>query len=91
MAKAVSVKLEDADRERLSQLAAKTRRTPHYLMREAVLSFLDREEKRIAFREEAEAAWADYKETGLHLTLDDMEAWSKASPAAPLRPWRKSS
>lgn len=89
MAKAVSLKLEDADRERLTQLAAKTRRTPHYLMREAVLSFLDREEKRIAFREEAEAAWTDYKETGFHLTLDDMESWAKAKSPAPLRQWRK--
>lgn len=91
MAKAVSLKLDDAERARLAELAAKTQRSPHYLMREAVLSFLDREEKRIAFREEAEAAWTDYKETGLHLTLDDMEVWSKTSPAAQLRPWRKSS
>ncbi len=88
MAKAVSLKLEDEDRDRLAQLAAKTKRSPHYLMREAVLGFIDREEKRLAFVEEAEEAWTGYLETGQHLTLDDMEAWSKR-PSAALPKWRR--
>lgn len=91
MTKAVSVKLDDADRERLALLAEKKKRTPHYLMREAVLAFLDREEQRLSFIEEAEAAWADYKETGLHVTLDDMEAWAKSKSGMAVPAWRKSS
>ena len=88
MPKAVSVKLEDDDRERLASLAAAKRRTPHYLMREAITDYLAREEKLLAFHAEAEAAWTDYTETGLHLSLADMRVWSK-KPGAPLPPWRK--
>ena len=91
MAKAVSVKLDDDDRARLAQLAEKKKRTPHYLMREAVLAFIAREEKRLAFAEEAETAWADYSETGLHVTLNDMEGWAKSAPSSALPKWRKSS
>ena len=90
MANAVSVRLEDDDRERLASLALAKRRTPHYLMREAITEYLAREEKLLAFHTEAEAAWTDYTETGLHLRLADMQVWSK-KPAARLPPWRNSS
>jgi predicted transcriptional regulator len=89
MARAVSLKLEDSERERLRQLAEKKKRSPHYLMREAVLSYLDREEKEAAFLEEAESAWADYAETGRHLTLEDMESWARKKPGSALPKWRE--
>ena len=90
LAKPVSVKLEDDDHERLASLAAAKRRTPHCLMREAITEYLAREEKLLAFHAEAEAAWTDYTETGLHLSLADMQVWAK-KPGAPLPPWRNSS
>ncbi|MBC8036612.1 MAG: ribbon-helix-helix protein, CopG family [Rhizobiales bacterium] len=88
MGKAVSVKLEDEERERLASLAEMKQRSPHFLMREAIKEYLAREEKHLAFYQEAEAAWIDYKETGRHLTLEDMETWAKHA-AAPLPRWRK--
>lgn len=91
MARAVSIKLEDAERLRLADLAARKKRTPHYLMREAVINFIDREEKRLSFIEEALEAWRDYEQTGRHLTLEDMEAWAEkleTNPAEPLPKWR---
>ncbi len=87
--KAVSVKLSDAERERLAQLAQKKRRSSHFLMREALLDFLEREEKRLDFVRDAEEAWTDYMESGAHITLDDLADWNQSRPA-PLPPWRRS-
>ena len=86
--KALSLKLSLEEHERISVLAGKKDRSAHYLMREAVLDYLEREENRISFEEEAEFAWRNYKETGEHLTLEDMQAWAK-KPSGPLPPWRK--
>ena len=86
--KAISVKLEDVERGRLAALAQAKQRSPHFLMREAIREYLAREEKLLAFHEEAEAAWTDYKETGLHLALNDLDGWAKAT-GHPLPQWRK--
>jgi predicted transcriptional regulator len=89
--KAVSVKLEDAERSRLAALADARKRSTHYLMREAIVEFLDREEKRAAFIKEALEALDDFETTGLHVTLEDMEQWVDAletDPSKPLPPWR---
>ena len=39
---------------------------------------LTREELRQDFADEAEKALADYKRTGLHVTLDEVDAWVKS-------------
>jgi len=36
---------------------------------------VEREERRKQFREDAMAAWADYRATGLHLTAEEADAW----------------
>ncbi len=85
--KAVSVKLSTEEHERLAALAGKRDRSAHYLMREALLGFLEYEEWRNDFEEEAETAWRDYQKTGEHLTLDDIKEWA-AKGFGPLPPWR---
>jgi len=88
----VSVKLPIAERDRLAALATARKRTSHYLMREAVSEYLGREEARQSFREEAARAWQDYKETGLHLSQEDVDAWidSLGTLEPKRRPkWRK--
>jgi predicted transcriptional regulator len=71
----VSLKLAPAERERLAALAVARKRTPHYLMREAVSEYLGREEMRQSFRDEAARAWQDYKDTGLHVTQEEVDTW----------------
>ena len=71
----VTVKLDPVDRERISSLAALKKRTPHYLMKEAILEYVQREESRHHFIQAAEASFEQYKETGLHLTLDEFSRW----------------
>ncbi|MDP1605970.1 MAG: ribbon-helix-helix protein, CopG family [Rhodocyclaceae bacterium] len=64
----VSLKLEQAEHERLKSLADARNRKPHFLMKEAIRQYLDREEARESFKQEALASWQAYQETGQHLT-----------------------
>lgn len=75
MATAISVKLEQSLKDRVQQLAANQRRSAHWIMREAIQQYVDREEAREGFREEALASWAEYRATGQHLTGDEVRDW----------------
>ena len=73
--RSVSLKMDPVDIERLRVLAERRDRTPHHLMREAVLQYLQREEARATFLAEAVEAWRDYQETGVHATMAEVSAW----------------
>jgi predicted transcriptional regulator len=70
-----SLKLDSAMKERVHRLASAHRRSPHWVMREAVEQYVEREEKREQLRQDALAAWADYQTTGLHVTAKEADAW----------------
>ena len=72
---ATSVKLDPEMKSRLERLARERRRSAHWMMREAIREYVEREEARESFRQEAEESWREYQETGRHLSLDDTEAW----------------
>ena len=71
----VSVKLDAEDHLRLKALAETRQRKPHFLMKEALRQYLDREEQRESFHQEAVDSWREYQETGLHLTGGEAAAW----------------
>jgi predicted transcriptional regulator len=71
----VSIKLDAVQREKLKKLAEARDRKPHYLMREAIQQYLEREEARESFKQEALASWREYQETGLHLTGEEVDRW----------------
>jgi predicted transcriptional regulator len=70
-----SLKLDSAIKERVRRLASARRRSPHWLMHEAVEQYVEREEKREQLRQDALAAWAGYQATGLHVTAKEADAW----------------
>lgn len=70
-----SLKLDIAVRKRVQRLASVRRRSPHWLMREAIEEYVEREEKRTQFRQDALAAWDHYQTTGLHVSAADADAW----------------
>ena len=70
-----SLKLDPAMKERVQQLAATRRRSTHWVMREAVEQYVEREEKREQFRQTALEAWSHYQTTGLHVTGEEAEVW----------------
>ena len=70
-----SLKLDAETKARLQKLANARRRSSHWLMREAIEQYVDREERREQFRQDALAAWAEYQTTGLHVTAEEADAW----------------
>lgn len=82
-----SLKLDPATKDRVQRLASARRRSPHWIMREAVEQYVEREEKREKFKREALSAWEHYQATGLHVTASEADRWlakleagKKASP-----------
>jgi len=71
----VAVKLDISMRERMKRLADAKKRTPHWLMREAIEQYVDREEKQEAFRQEGLRAWEAYQATGVHITYAEADSW----------------
>ena len=70
-----SLKLDHKVKQRVQHLATVRRRSPHWLMREAIEEYVEREEKREQFRQDALAAWNHYQTTGLHLTAEEADVW----------------
>lgn len=75
LAMAVSVKLGDELTGRVRKLALTRQRSPHWVMHEAIKQYVEREEARKSFRQEALASWAAYEETGRHVTAQEARAW----------------
>ena len=47
----------------------------HSEMHEAIAQYVEREERREAFREETLKAWEEFQQTGLHASAEDVEKW----------------
>jgi predicted transcriptional regulator len=71
----VAIKIDEDTKARVKRLADARHRTSHWLMREAITQYVDREEKREAFRQATLKAWEEYRTTGLHVTADEADAW----------------
>jgi predicted transcriptional regulator len=71
----VAIKINEDIKARVKRLAEARQRTSHWLMREAITQYVDREEKREAFRQETLETWESYRRTGLHLTANEADAW----------------
>jgi predicted transcriptional regulator len=71
----VTIKLDDADRSRIASLASAKKRTSHDLMKEAILDYVKKEEARQNFIAAAESSFEHYKETGVHISLDEFNTW----------------
>jgi len=70
-----TVELDPDTDARVKRLADERHRPAEGVMREAVEQYVEREEARERLQQELQAAWAEYKATGLHVTGDEMNAW----------------
>ncbi|POF30184.1 CopG family ribbon-helix-helix protein [Roseibium marinum] len=77
MASPTSIKLDDELKVRVQTLAETRRRSSHWIMREAIAQYVEREEKREAFKQDTLRAWEEYKQTGMHLTGEEVDDWLK--------------
>jgi predicted transcriptional regulator len=72
---ATTIKLDREMKNRVQRIASAHRRSAHWVLREAVAQYVEREEKRENFRQDALKAWAHYQATGLHVTAAEADRW----------------
>jgi predicted transcriptional regulator len=73
--KPMAVKLLQQDRERLQKLGEVKKRSAHWLAKEAISQYLDREEAAEKFRQESVARWEEYCHTGKSVPHDAVMKW----------------
>lgn len=72
---ATSIKIDDDLKKRIQCLAKARERSAHWIMREALRDYVEREEARESFKQEALASWEAYQETGQHLSGEEVRSW----------------
>ena len=72
-----SIEVDDALKHRIENLANSRQQSAEWVMREAIAQYVEREEARESFKREAMESWADYQQTGRHLTGEELSAWLK--------------
>jgi predicted transcriptional regulator len=79
---ATTIKLNDDLKARISELSEQRKRSAHWIMREAILQYVDREEARESFKQEVEVSWSEFQATGMHLTGEETrtDAETEAPP-----------
>ncbi|WP_202304079.1 CopG family ribbon-helix-helix protein [Dryocola clanedunensis] len=70
-----TLRIDQEKKDRLETPADDRHSSAHALMLEAIVEYVEREEKRGQYRKEAEAAWLAYQETGQHITAEETIAW----------------
>lgn len=71
----VAVKLDPELKRRLQALGEAKRRSPHWLMVEAIRLYVEREEEAERGKVEAREALARYDATGEYIADEDVQAW----------------
>lgn len=72
---ATSVKLDNQLKSRIQHLADARHRSAHWIMCQAIRDYVEREEAKENFKQEAIASWKAYQETGRHLTGKETQDW----------------
>ena len=69
------VKLDDGTRERLERVAEMKQRSVHWLMKDAIRRYLDREEHFEREKAEDMPRYQSYLDSGRHFSNDEMMSW----------------
>lgn len=70
-----SIKMNVELKKQVQHLAEKWKRSSHWIMLEAIRQYVEREESRENFKQEALDSWTSYQETGKHLTGKEVNHW----------------
>ena len=71
----LGVRLDEQLENRLNELATKTRRSKSFIAKEALLRYLDEEERKQLENELTLARWQEYQETGEVVAHSDVMDW----------------
>ncbi len=72
---ATSINLDEALNNRVQHLADVRHCSAQSIMQEAISEYLEREEARDDFKQEAMKSWEAFQETGKHLTGQEVNDW----------------
>lgn len=72
----LGIRLDEDTQARLKALGKTRDRSPHYLMKEAIVAYLSQQEAVEAEKALLKARWERFELTGETLTQTDMEAWA---------------
>jgi predicted transcriptional regulator len=70
-----SIKLDPDMKDRVLRVAESMRRTPHWVMKEAVEKYITDAERREAWERDSLEALKEMDETGLHVTGEEVMVW----------------
>jgi predicted transcriptional regulator len=73
--KPVGVKLSLELKERLQNISAAKHRSTHWIMKEAIQQYVEREEAAEQFKRESVEGWEEYQRDGLHINHNEMISW----------------
>ncbi|PCK03768.1 MAG: CopG family transcriptional regulator [Alteromonadaceae bacterium] len=71
----LGVRLDEQLENRLNALAEKTKRSKSFIAKEALVRYLEEEERRQRENEVTLARWEEYQETGETVSNDAMTEW----------------
>ena len=81
-----SIKLDDALKDKLQRLAVARKRSAHWIMREAIREYVEREERKDVFYQRALRSWEKFQQDGLHVTVEEVSEWLRSDPDTPPPP-----
>ncbi|MFC3127556.1 CopG family ribbon-helix-helix protein [Pseudoroseomonas globiformis] len=87
MSSSLALKLDEETRRRLQALGQLRDRSPHWLMKKAVLEFLEREESYEQEKREDLDRWERYRLTGQAIPHEAVRDWLESfGPTGPTQP-----
>jgi len=89
MATTQGIKLDEETQKRLKALAEKRRRSPHWIMRDAVERYLTQEEQYELEKTEDLAEYEDYLVTGKAIDNTEVSVWLEELAYGKKTPWPK--
>lgn len=82
----VALRLDEQVQQRLKSLGQRKDRSPHYLMKEAVETYLDIEEALVAEQDLMQSRWERFELTGETLDHDRVKNWAAGLSATKSSP-----
>ncbi len=73
--KLTAVRLTPEEHQEIVRLAESKQRKPHWIMKEALRQYIDREALAEQLRLSTLASWEEFSATGTHITEDEANAW----------------
>ncbi len=87
MATTQGIKLDEQTRQRLKWLGEQRERSSHWLMRTAILEYLDREERYEQEKQEDMARWERYQLTGEAVPHQTVTKWLRDTARGNAATW----